>query len=189
MLGLAFVAVGSFCRRSFASASFVFALQALSSLAPMSFPHAGASSEVTTPWLPLLLPPSLQKGGLRLGAGRGGLEMPFCCFPRVFFSSRSTFVQREGWRSLWSLVRCTRARFCLLSSFVDWGSGSWLSCGGLLLPALSRLALSPHLCMPYEVMGREGLRWLTLFSVASPASSLHALRGDEAGESSEFRSS
>ena len=64
-----------------------------------------------------------------------------------------------------------------------------LSCGGLLLPALSRLALPPHLCTPCEVMGWEGLRGLTLFLVASPASSLHALRGDEAGESSEFRSS
>ena len=63
-----------------------------------------------------------------------------------------------------------------------------LSCGGLLLPALSRLALPPHLCMPCEVMEREGLRRLALFSVASPSSSLHALRGDEAGESSEARS-
>ena len=64
-----------------------------------------------------------------------------------------------------------------------------LFCRGRLLPALSRLALPPHLCTPCEVMGWEGLRGLTLFSVASPASSLHTLRGDEAGESSEFRSS
>ena len=64
-----------------------------------------------------------------------------------------------------------------------------LSCGGLLLPALSQLALPPHLCTPCEVMVREVLRVLTLFSVASPASSLHDLRGDEAGESSELRSS
>ena len=63
-----------------------------------------------------------------------------------------------------------------------------LSCGGLLLPDLSRLVLPPHLCTPCEVMGRESLRGLSLFSVASPASSLHALRGGEAGESSEFRS-
>ena len=59
-----------------------------------------------------------------------------------------------------------------------------LSCGGLLLPALSQLAVPPHLCTPCEVMGREGLLGLTLFSVASPASSLHALRGDEPGGSS-----
>ena len=60
MLGLAFVAVGSFCRRSFASASFIFALQALSSPAPMSFPHAGTSSEVTLPHLSL--PPFRRAG-------------------------------------------------------------------------------------------------------------------------------
>ena len=33
-------------------------------------------------------------------------------------------VQREGWRSPWSRVQCARARFCLLGSFVDWGSRS-----------------------------------------------------------------
>ena len=63
-----------------------------------------------------------------------------------------------------------------------------LSCGGLLLPVLSRLVLPPHLCTPCEVMGRESLRGLSLFSVASLASSLHARRGGEAGESSECRS-
>ena len=50
-----------------------------------------------------------------------------------------------------------------------------LSCGGLLLPDLSRLVLPSHLCTHCEVMGRESLRGLFLFSVASPASSLHAL--------------
>ena len=64
-----------------------------------------------------------------------------------------------------------------------------LSCGGLLLPDLSQLVLLPHLCTHCEVMGRESLWGLFLFSVASPASSLHALRGGEAGEFSEFRSS
>ena len=64
-----------------------------------------------------------------------------------------------------------------------------LSCGELLLPVLSRLVLPPHLCTLGEVMGRESLRGLSLFSVASPASSLHARRGGEAGESSECRSS
>ena len=71
-----------------------------------------------TPGLPFS--PFLQKSG----RGVGGLGMPLCCFPRVFLSSRSTLVQREGWWSLWSLVRCMRARFCLLSSFMDWGSRS-----------------------------------------------------------------
>ena len=63
-----------------------------------------------------------------------------------------------------------------------------LSCDGLRLPVLSRLVLPPHLCTPCEVMGRESLRGLSLFSVASLASSLHAQRGGEAGESSECRS-
>ena len=57
-----------------------------------------------------------------------------------------------------------------------------LSCGGLLLPVLSRLVLTPHLCTLGEVMGRESLRGFSLFSVASPASSLHARRGGEASE-------
>ena len=49
-----------------------------------------------------------------------------------------------------------------------------LSCGGLLLPVLSQLVLPPHLCTLGEVLGRENLRGLSLFSVASHASSLHA---------------
>ena len=119
MLGLAFVAVGSFCRRSFASASIRFhpsgsffpCTDVLSSCGDFFGSHA-------PPGLPLLLPPSRQKGRMRRGGGEG-LGMPLCCFPRAFLSSRPTFVQREGWRSLWSLVRCTRARFCLLG-WIGW---------------------------------------------------------------------
>ena len=48
-----------------------------------------------------------------------------------------------------------------------------LSCGGLLLSVLSRLALPPQLCTLGEVLGRGNLRGLSLFLVASPASSLH----------------
>ena len=59
----------------------------------------------------------------------------------------------------------------------------------LSLPILSRLALPPLLCMLGEVLGRESLRRLFLFSVASPASSLHAQRGGGVGESPECRSS
>ena len=61
------------------------------------------------------------------------------------------------------------------------------SCDGLLLPVLSRLVLPPHLCALGVVLGGGGgknLRGLSLFSVASPASSLHARRGGGAGESS-----
>ena len=52
-----------------------------------------------------------------------------------------------------------------------------LSCGGLLLLALSRLALPPHLCTPCEVMRRESLRssapvrvppWLPNLRVGKP---------------------
>ena len=118
MLGLAFVAVGSVYQHSLLVQIFVFALQALSSPTPLSFLHAETSSEVMHPGSFLLLSPFLQKGGM----GVGGLEMPLCCFPSFFLSSRSTLVQREGWRSLWSLVQCMLAHFCLLGSFVDWGS-------------------------------------------------------------------
>ena len=64
-----------------------------------------------------------------------------------------------------------------------------LPVGELLLPVLSQLALPPQLCMLGEVLGRESFRGRSLFSVASPASSLHALRGGGAGESPECRSS
>ena len=80
----------------------------------------------------------------------------------------------------------------LLSPWFIHGLGvqELLSCSGLLLPFLSRLALPPHLCMLGEVMGRENLRGVfSLFSVASPASSLHARRGGEAGEVSKCHSS
>ena len=63
----------------------------------------------------------------------------------------------------------------LLSRFIrGLGIQELLSCSGLLLPVLSRLAPPPHLCTLGEVVGRESLRGLSLFSVASPASSLHA---------------
>ena len=120
MLGLAFVAVGSVYQHFLLEQFFVFALQALFSPVPLSFLHSETSSEVMLPGSSLLLSPFLQKGGM----GVGGLGMPLCCSPRFFLSSRSTLVQREGWRSLWSLVRCMRASFCLLGSFVDWGSRS-----------------------------------------------------------------
>ena len=178
MLGLAFVAVGSFFGRSFASASFVFALQALSSPVSMSFPYAGTSSEVThsgaspsSPSLPsegwvevrggasrdalVLLPEGLPLLPLDFGPAGGVEEPPVAHSVHVSSLLSTRFIRGLGIQEL-------------------------LSCSGLL-------ALPPHLCTPCEVMGREGLRGPTLFSVASPASSLHALRGDEAGESLEFR--
>ena len=56
------------------------------------------------------------------------------------------------------------ARLVLTSSLLSpWfirglGVQELLSCGGLLLLTLSRLALPPHLCSPCEVMRRESLR-------------------------------
>ena len=44
--------------------------------------------------------------------------------PQGFSLLPLDLVQREGWKSLWSRVRCMRARFCFLGSFVDWGSRS-----------------------------------------------------------------
>ena len=64
-----------------------------------------------------------------------------------------------------------------------------LSGGELLLLVLSQLALPPQLCTLGEVLGRESLRGRSLFSVASPASSLHPRRGGGAGESPECHSS
>ena len=87
-------------------------------------------------------------------------------------------------------ARSVHASLLLSPRFIrGQGRQELLSCGGLLLPFLSRLILPPQLCTPCEVMGRESLRGLSLFSVAFSASSLHTLRGGEAGESSEFRSS
>ena len=89
------------------------------------------------------------------------------------------------------LVACSVHGSSLLSPRFVRGLGiqELLSCGGLLLPVLSRLALPPQLCTLGEVLGRENLRGLSLFPVASSASSLHARRGGGAGESSEYRSS
>ena len=186
MLGLAFVAVGSFCRRCFASASFVFALQSLSSPAPMSFPLAGTSSEVTHPGASPSSPSLPSEGRVEVGGGsRDALVLlpeGLPLLPLDFGSAGGVEVPL--------VARSVHASTLLSPRFIrGLGIQELLSCGGLLLPALSRLALPPHLCTPCEVMEREGLRVLTLFSVASPASSLHALRGDEAGESSELSSS
>ena len=74
--------------------------------------------------------------------------------PEVFPLLPLDLVQREGWGSLWSRVRCARARFCLLGSFVDWG---YWSCSRSANSSYFyvRLALPPHLCTFDEVMGWE----------------------------------
>ena len=160
----------------FACAHVRFRPSGYSSTVPMSFLHECLLRKSCTPWSSLLLPPFLQKGRM----GVDGLGMPLCCFPRVFLSSCSTLVEREGWRILWSRVCCTDACFCLLGSFMDGGFRScslaadscYLFCSGWLSSSTlharrgvgegessvgvlcSRLPLPPHLCTLGEVVGR-----------------------------------
>ena len=105
-----------------------------------------------TPGLPFFSP-FLRKGGM----GVGGLGMPLCCFPRVFLSSRSTLVQREGWGAS---GRSFGARELASVSSVH----SWTGDTGVAL--LRRTPATRSV------------------PVGSPSSSLHALRGDGTGESS-----
>ena len=119
----------------------------------------------------------------------GGLGMPLCCFPG--FSSPPARLGPAGGVEVPLVARSVHASSLLSPRFIrGLEVQELLSCGGLLLPFLSRLALPPQLCTLGEVMGRESLRGVfSLFSVASPASSLHAWRGGEAGEASGCRSS
>ena len=87
----------------------------------------------------------------------GGLGMPLCCFPRVFLSSRSTwFSGRGGGASGHSF---DARKLASVSSVHSWTGG----------PGVAPLRRTP-----------------ATFSVpvGSPSSSLHAQRGDGAGESS-----
>ena len=169
--------MGSFADDVLLVQIFVFALQALSSPVLMAF--------LRTPGLPLLLSPFLQKGGMRGGQSRDALRLLPEGLPRLPLDFGPARGVEEP-----PVARSVHASSLLSPRFIrGLGIQELLSCDGLLLPDLSRLVLPPHLCMPCVVMGREGLRGLSLFSVASPASSLHALRGGEAGESSEFLSS
>ena len=154
MLGLAFVAVGSFCRRSFASASFVFTLQALSSPAPMSFHHAGTSSEVTHPGASPSSPSLPSEGRVEVGgvlgcpcvASRGSSSPP----ARLWSSGRG------GRASGRSFGACELASGSLVHS---WAGD----------PGVAFLRRTPA---------------TRSVPVGSPSSSLHALQGDGAGESS-----
>ena len=105
---------------------------------------------------PLVFPTSLPSFR-RAGLGVGGLGMPLCCFPRVFISSRSTKVELEGWRSLWSRV-CAR-ELASVSSVHSWTRESGV--------ALWRQ--TPATCF---------------VPVGCPSSTLHAWRGVGEGESS-----
>ena len=145
-----------------------------SSPVPMSFLRAGTSSEVTHPEASPSSP-SLPSEGRDEGVG--GSQYALVLLPDGLPLLPLDICPTRGVQV--PLV----ARPVRSSSLL--GVQELLSCGRLLLLALSRLSLPPHLCTPCEVMGRESLQRFALSSVASPSSSLNPLQGDEAGESSE----
>ena len=158
---------------------FVFTLQALLPLSRCPFFWVDFFGSHA----PRVFPSSLSLSSEGQGGG-GQSRDALVLLPEGFSLLSLDLVQREGWKSLWSHVRYTRARFCLLGSFVDWGSRScslaadscYLFCSGwfsLLISArsarywggrifrgfflCSRLPLPPHLCTLGEVVGRVGL--------------------------------
>ena len=167
MLGLAFVAVGSFCRRSFASASIRFrpsgsffpCADVLSSCGDFFGSHAPRV-------FPFFSLHSFRRAGCG-GGGGGEVSGCLCVASRGSSSPPARHLSSE--RGGGAFGRSFGAReFASVSSVHSWTGGPGVALfGRLLLPALSRLGLPPHLCTPCEMMGREGLRRLALFSVAS----------------------
>ena len=121
----------------------------------MSFPHAGTSSEVTHPGASPSSP-SLSSEGR--DEGGGGSQVALVLLPEGLPLLPLNFCPARGVEE--PLVARSVHASSLLSPWFIRGLGiqELLSCGGLLLPTLSRLVLPPHLCTPCEVMGREGLR-------------------------------
>ena len=138
---------------------FVFALQALLPLRRCPFflnDFSGSHAPQVFPSSPSL-PSEGRDGG---GESRDALVLLPEGFPLLLLD----LIQREGWRSLWSRVRCTQARFCLLGSFVDWGSKSCSLAGDSCSLFFSWLVLPPHLCTLGKVVGRGNLRGFFLCS-------------------------
>ena len=178
--------MGSVYRHCLLVQIFVFSIQALSSPALMSFLHAGTSSEVMHPGASLLLSPFLQKGG----GGGGGVSGCPCVASRGSSSppARHWSSERGGGASGCSFG----ARELASVSSIH----SWTGDPGVALlrrtPATRSVPVGSPSSSLHALRGDgagESSGAFSLFSVASPASSLHALRGGEAGESSEFRSS
>ena len=88
----------------------------------------------------------------------GGLRMPLCCFPRVFLSSRSTWSSGRGGGA--SGCAFGARELASVSSVHSWTGD----------PRVALLRRTPATCS---------------VPVGSSSSSLHARRGDGAGESSE----
>ena len=165
MLGLAFVAAGNFCRRTFACASICF--HPSGSFFPLRrcpFLMRGLLRKSRTLGLPLLLSPSLQNGGMRWG---GGSRDALVLLPEGLPLLPLDFCPARGVEE--PLVGCSVHASSLLSPRFICGLGvqELLFCGTIMLPALSRLALPPHLCTPCEVMGQEGLRRLAVLDFLS----------------------
>ena len=184
MFWLTFVTVGSVYQQYLLAQIFVFALQALLPLRQCPF----YTSAFFGRHAPLVFPSSLslpsegRDGG---GWSRDALVLLPKGFPFLPLDFGPAGRVQEP-----LVTRSVHGSSLLSHRFIHGlGIQELLSCGGLLLPVLSRLALPPQLCTLGEVLGRESLRGLSLFSVASPASSLHARRGGGAGGSSEYRSS
>ena len=145
---------GKFYRNVLLVQIFVFALQALSSPAPLSFLHAGTSSEVTHPGASpssLSLPSEGWDEGGRSRDALGLLPEGLPLLPLDFCPARG--VEEP------LVARSVHASSLLSPQFIrGLGIQELLSCGGLLLPALFRLVLPPHLYTLCEVVRRESLR-------------------------------
>ena len=183
MFWLAFVAVGSVYQHYLLAQMFVFALQAILPLSRCPF----YMSAFFGSHAPLVFPsPSLPSAG-RDGVGWSwdALVLLPEGFPLLpLDQSRAGGVEEP------LVTRLVHGSSLLSPRFIHGlGIQELLSGGELLLPVLPWLALPPQLCTLGEVLGRESLQGHSLFSVASPASSLHAQRGGAAGESPECRSS
>ena len=158
MLGLAFVAVGSFCRRSFASASIRFRPSGSLPLRRCPSLMRGLLWKSRTPGLPRLLPPSLQEGGLCGGGGGGLFSGCPCVASRGSSSSPARLFSSE--RGGGASGRSFSAReLASVSSVHSWTGG----------PGVALLRRTPA---------------TRSVPVGSPSSSLHALRGDGAVGSS-----
>ena len=162
----------------------VFALQALSSPAPMSFSHAGTSSEVTHPGASPSSPSLPSEGRDEGGGGGGAVSGCPCVASQGSFSPPARLLSRE--RDGGASGRSFGAReLASVSSVHSWAGGPgvgflWRNhashsvsvgspssslhalrgdgAGGSSEARCSRLPLPPHLCTPCEVMRRESLR-------------------------------
>ena len=176
MLGLAFVAVGSFCKRSFASASIRSPFRLFLPLRQCPFLMRGLLRKSCTPGLPLLLPPSLRKGGM-MGGGISGC--PSVASRGSSSPARLLSSERGGgasWRSFGARELASVssvhswtgeagvALFCYpicpgwVSLLISARPARWWGgrvFGGFLC---SRLPLPPHLCTLCEVVRRESLQ-------------------------------